>query len=235
MNVIVDFSMIVKANYFICKRAFGEIKIDRFIEHIDTNLSNIKISLQQQGVKDIGRMTLAIDSKHYFRKDIYPDYKGNRVKDEEYTKILNQVIEGISDDDYLKSTQEGLEADDVIALHSRLLNDVVIVSRDADLQQCGKSMFDPQKKEWIDYSWTYEDSIKKVLIGCAGDNVPKLIPRWSKKINIKSSEYDLFFLSDIVEIYDENNFISYNISLKDFQRNFELVIFNDSTYKKYGF
>lgn len=83
------------------------------------------------------------DKPPYIRKDLYPDYKSNRIKDEE---IYNKIKESrILIDEFLKVTNipywtvEGFEADDLFAVackeYSKVFEDIIIVSNDDDLYQ----------------------------------------------------------------------------------------------------
>lgn len=91
------------------------------------------------------RIYFCLDSKESKRKELYPEYKANRIKNEDliacfpfFEKIQNTILPGMGFNNVVQ--YEGLEADDIIA--SICINEkklpVVIYSEDADLYQCLK-------------------------------------------------------------------------------------------------
>jgi len=106
-----------------------------------------------------GELVLAVDSKHYWRKDVFPNYKGNRKKMREKSHIdwdfVYEVINEVKDDlrenfRYKMIEVQCAEADDVVACIVKYLQtneleqtglfhdspqDVLIVSADGDFVQ----------------------------------------------------------------------------------------------------
>jgi DNA polymerase-1 len=123
-----------------------------------------------------------------FRNDIYPEYKANR--DETPEDLIPQfplIRDAVKAFDIPCMSQEGYEADDLIAAYTKLARakgkKVVIVSSDKDLMQLvgdGVRMLDPMKGEYIGPEQVMEkfgvtpDKVVDVqsLAGDSTDNVP---------------------------------------------------------------
>jgi DNA polymerase-1 len=131
-----------------------------------------------------------LDSSASKRRDIYPDYKGNRKdKSKEIERILHQIpmllkmLEDLGFKNLIKA--HGYEADDLIAhyaLNKEPDEKVVIVSSDEDMYQLLSKtvrMWPVRKKEWITekvlmetYGCTPDMYLEaKIITGCGTDNV----------------------------------------------------------------
>lgn len=126
-----------------------------------------------------------------FRKDLYPDYKANRNKDDK-PEALDHIDEQKADIQgllpYLSVKQvslTGLEGDDILWLLIRHLpedEDIVVVSEDKDLLQLvgpNVSVFRPIQDKIVDED-NFEDvtgvelrlfTLKKALVGDTSDNI----------------------------------------------------------------
>lgn len=123
-----------------------------------------------------------------FRQDLYPPYKQNRsaVPPDLIPQfpLIRHAIEALG---IVSIELEGYEADDLIALYTRLFkqqgHDIVIVSSDKDLMQLIDNqvrMFNPSKNEFIDAEDVYakfhvspQQMIDlQALMGDATDNIP---------------------------------------------------------------
>ena len=94
------------------------------------------------------RMVFIFDSKTSARKEIYPDYKKNRrdnltpedikryqIMDQFRTDLRKKILPSLGFSNIF--VQKGREADDIIAtICHQTLEDIMIVSTDADLYQC---------------------------------------------------------------------------------------------------
>jgi len=140
---------------------------------------------------------LAFDNRGSLRRQIYPEYKGNRRK-EEYTeeekesqKIFFDQVKQLQQE-YLPMmgfnniiSDKGYEADDVIAKAAQTLPKGVtgiIVTADNDLYQCisdNVHFYNPNKKSLINLrhfkeEWGIEPCLwasVKALAGCNSDNI----------------------------------------------------------------
>ncbi len=212
MKVYIDISQIIKANWYI-KNKIGSSR--SLTSLVDDNIGNIVFEINKK--YKIQGIILAEDSKTYFRKKIYPLYKGQRVIDQAYNEVKEKTIIELREI-YNHKVYEGLEADDIMYLETRN-NKGIIVSSDQDLRQTNQIIYNPVSKKQVEYSYTNKDLIMKIITGCRSDNVPRLVKRFNGK-TIKSDdpvkETCLNFITE-----------------KEYLLNYELVIFDRNTYQKY--
>jgi hypothetical protein len=187
MPLLIDMSQISLSNLFAIIRPGQPIEED-LIRHMVLN--SIR-SYKQKFEEKYGRLILCIDSRHYWRKDVFPHYKFKRkedrdksgfdwdtiwdcmhkVRDELQTYMPYQVLE-----------INGAEADDIIGVLTKNLHKtqkVLIISGDKDFPQLQKypnvSQFSPLEKEWK----KSEDPIKflksHIMKGDIGDSIPNFL------------------------------------------------------------
>ena len=130
---------------------------------------------------------LAWDSKHYWRRDYYPQYKASRRKgrqesDLDWNEIFgvtNKIRDEIKENLPYKSIEVyGAEADDIIAIVSNSYDKVMIVSSDKDFIQLHKEnvkQWSPVTKQEVN-GHDPDTYIKEhVLRGDSGDGVPNAL------------------------------------------------------------
>jgi DNA polymerase-1 len=141
------------------------------------------------------------DSASSIRREIYPDYKGNRPKDEdrteeeiEFEKAFRKQVKKLRTT-YLPLIgfknifiQKGYESDDIMAsickdISTILMNmEAVIITSDKDLYQCispNVSVYNPQKNRIITLQRFKKEygivpkqwGLMKAIAGCTTDNV----------------------------------------------------------------
>ena len=125
---------------------------------------------------DYGNLVLCYDSKHYWRKELFPYYKQNRKRDREKSsldwnkifEVLNKIRDEIRDNfPYTVLEIYGAEADDVIATLSKYVSvqniqkqkdgidveKVLILSGDKDFIQLSKypcvRQYNPLQKKFV--------------------------------------------------------------------------------------
>ncbi|MBR1777240.1 MAG: DNA polymerase I [Alphaproteobacteria bacterium] len=127
-------------------------------------------------------------SRHTFRMDLFPDYKGTRKEVPEELvpqfPLLRQAVDAFG---IAQSEMAGFEADDLLATYARLAHEeeaeVTIVSADKDLMQLvgtGITIYDPIKQRVVGAEQVFEkfgvtpDKVIDVqaLAGDTSDNVP---------------------------------------------------------------
>lgn len=236
MNILIDLSMIIRANYYIALKIvnndFASINKDRLYRQCLDNIENIVFSISRQ--HKLNKIILVKDSQENFRKHIYKQYKANR-KDDLLMKMLLYDIENMFQENsfYYVVKRPLLEADDLMFLIAQILGTekCIIVSRDADLFQIGCIMYSPITKQPIDFVFNETECLKKILEGCKSDNVPQLIKPLNKKYYINDVfTYDYGF-DDIAYINYQNYSFKDLIEYADFKLNFQLVIFDFITYE----
>lgn len=182
------------------------------------------------------------DSKTSKRKDIYPEYKSNRVKvvyteeEIEFDRTFRKQMKKLRTT-YLPMigfrnvfVQKGYESDDVIASVCQSLrkdNEAVIITSDKDLFQCIRpnvSFYNPQKGKIITLQGfkkqygikPHEWGLLKAIAGCPTDNV-KGIKGVGEKIAIK---YLTCKLKDTTKVFLRLNSAN---GIKIFNENYPLV------------
>lgn len=181
--LLVDFSPISIASAFAC----GEDLSEDLYRHL--TLSTI-LSLRTK-FKKYGETIIVFDSKNYWRKDIHPNYKGQRAaareksafdfnKFYEYQETVKAEFASVFPYRWLQIPR--LEADDIIGhLALTAKEQTVIVSPDGDFKQC---MRNPRVKLWSNLKKKFEedqtlieiefDLHKKIMKGDGGDNIPNV-------------------------------------------------------------
>ena len=147
--------------------------------------------------EEYGEVILTYDSKHYWRRDFFPQYKSNRKKGREADnkdwdaifEVLNKIKSEIKENLPYKFLEVyGAEADDIIATickYSQTEKDrsknekVMIVSGDKDFIQLQKyinvKQYSPILKKFVNGS-NPETYIKEhILKGDTGDGVPNVL------------------------------------------------------------
>jgi len=147
--------------------------------------------------EEYGEIILTYDSKHYWRRDFFPQYKSNRKKNRDADskdwnaifEILNKIKAEIKDNLPYKFLEVyGAEADDIIATlckftqteKDRSRNEkIIIVSGDKDFIQLQKyvnvKQYSPILKKYVD-GHVPETYIKEhILKGDTSDGVPNVL------------------------------------------------------------
>jgi 5'-3' exonuclease len=169
MNVYIDGDLLVH------RCAWGNDIIgfkEKVLDHID--------SLMYETMAENGK--IAISGKGNFRRDLFPDYKANRKKDEdpERVKLFADAYEFLREE--LEAVPAiGQEADDLLATW-QTEDPGIIISIDKDMLQVPGTHFN--NKDW-QYIEVTEDEAnynlhKQILMGDPSDNI-KGLPRIGAK------------------------------------------------------
>jgi hypothetical protein len=153
---------------------------------INTIRSNVK-----QFRSKYPNVILCCDSKHYWRRDVFPFYKAHRKHDREASgldwnmifEVLNRLRDDLRDNfPYKTLNVEGAEADDVIAvLTARLAphGGILILSSDKDFAQLQKypnvSQYSPILKRFIKIDDPQTFIREHVIKGDRGDGIPNFL------------------------------------------------------------
>ena len=209
--------------------------------------------------EDYGEIVLAYDSRAYWRKEIFPQYKSNRRKNREEDDkdwdsifgVLNNIKEEIKEFLPYKVVEVyGAEADDVIAtLCKHYQNEkVMIVSGDKDFIQLQKydnvKQYSPITKKLVDGVDPKVYIKEHVLKGDKSDGVPNVLspdhtftdelrqrPLTSKKLESILAQ-DIDELDDeIKRNYQRNDKV---INLDNIPKTLESEILNSFNEASYG-
>ena len=142
--------------------------------------------------EEYGELVICYDSKHYWRRDYYPEYKASRKKTRDSSghdwddifEFLNMMKEEIKDNFPYKVLEVyGAEADDIIATLCHELEfdngKTLILSGDKDFVQLQKyknvSQYSPITKKFVNGIDPNEYLYEHVLKGDTGDGVPNVL------------------------------------------------------------
>ena len=186
--------------------------------------------------EDYGEIVLAYDSRAYWRKEIFPQYKSNRRKNREEDNkdwdsifgVLNNIKEEIKEFlPYKVIEVYGAEADDVIAtLCKHYQNEkVMIVSGDKDFIQLQKydnvKQYSPITKKLVDGIDPKVYIKEHVLKGDKSDGVPNVLSpdhTFTDELRqrpLTSKKLESILAQDIDELDDEIK--------RNYQRNDKLI------------
>ena len=186
--------------------------------------------------EDYGEIVLAYDSRAYWRKEIFPQYKSNRRKNREEDDkdwdsifdVLNNIKEEIKEFLPYKVVEVyGAEADDVIAtLCKHYQNEkVMIVSGDKDFIQLQKydnvKQYSPITKKLVDGVDPKVYIKEHVLKGDKSDGVPNVLSpdhTFTDELRqrpLTSKQLESILAQDIDELDDEIK--------RNYQRNDKLI------------
>ena len=185
--ILVDMNQISLASIMMHMHMQKESDIDEnMVRHMI--LSSLKM-YRSRFVSEFGELVLCYDSRHYWRRDYFPEYKHSRKKGREKdTKnwdsifsCLNKIKEEIKNNMPYKFLEVyGAEADDIIAtLCSESSDEVMILSGDKDFIQLQKypnvKQYSPITKKMIN-GINPDDYLKEhVLKGDTSDGVPNVL------------------------------------------------------------
>ena len=142
--------------------------------------------------EEFGELVLCFDSRHYWRRDHFPNYKAGRKKSRESSNLdwdaifgcLNEIKQELKDYFPYKHIEVyGAEADDIIAaLCLELEYDngkTLILSGDKDFIQLHRfknvSQYSPITKKMINGHDPYQYLDEHILKGDSGDGVPNVL------------------------------------------------------------
>lgn len=156
-----------------------------------------------------------------WRKDIFPQYKGNRKKEtidyyDEMNEVLGKMIDFLSEHSSLPTVIiDKAEADDVIAVMTHRYkpnNKVFIYSSDKDFIQLLDDdvvLYSPTQQverkpeESIEF-----DLFLKCIRGDSGDNIPSAYPK-VRKTKLMEAHNDSFMMSNLMEtVLDDGKKVS---------------------------
>ena len=147
---------------------------------------------RQSFFEDYGELVICYDSKHYWRRDYYPEYKASRKKTRDSSghdwddifEFLNMMKEEIKDNFPYKVLEVyGAEADDIIATLCHELEfdngKTLILSGDKDFVQLQKyrnvTQYSPITKKFVNGIDPNEYLYEHILKGDTGDGVPNVL------------------------------------------------------------
>lgn len=216
MKLLLDFSQIIISDaqaYY--SRTKKNVDMDLLRHIVLKNISFYKKKFQVNN----DDVYICLDSKNYWRREIFPFYKQNRKKIfsqkdvfnwDQFFIHFNKMKEELKTElPYRIIEVDRCEADDVIAaicLYMRSFDEVVvIVSSDKDLLQIQNPFFNSQVKQWSPYHKKFltlenkeYDLFEHVVKGDKGDGIPNIL-----------SDDDVFITSKRSKAITQKNLIEW--------------------------
>ena len=183
--ILIDFTQVVIGSLMVALNR-GEDLIEDLVRHLVLN--NIRY-YRTRFIEKYGEVVICCDSRHYWRKDYFPNYKANRKidrKKSEYDwdfifETLNTIRSEIKDNFPYKVLEVyGAEADDIIAVltQQRASENNVIVSSDKDFIQLhwvNIDQYSPVTKKMLTHPFPKQYLSEHILKGDRSDGVPNIL------------------------------------------------------------
>ena len=165
----------------------GEEVDDTLVRHLVLN--NLRY-YRSRFTEKYGELVICCDSKHYWRRDYFPNYKANRKKDRASSgydwDFIFTTLNGVRDEikehfPYKVLEVYGAEADDIIATLIKQVKDdpdTVIISSDKDFIQLHGfhvKQYSPVSKKFVNSTPPLEYLREHIIKGDRSDGVPNVL------------------------------------------------------------
>jgi len=185
--ILVDFSQVMVGQLMANAKTMNDIN-EGLLRHLVLNTIR---SYRKQFNKTYGEMVICIDSRHYWRRDVFPHYKAGRkdtraksafdwpVIYEWFDKIKAELKENFP---YKMIEVFGAEADDVIgtlAKHKHAEEKILILSSDKDFIQLHKyrgiQQYSPMQQKFVRHPDPIAYAKEHIIRGDRGDGIPNFL------------------------------------------------------------
>ena len=185
--ILIDFTQIAIGSLMVAINRGGEEVDDTLVRHLVLN--NLRY-YRSRFTEKYGELVICCDSKHYWRRDYFPNYKANRKKDRASSgydwdfifTTLNSVRDEIKEHFPYKVLEVyGAEADDIIATLVKQVHDdpdTIIISSDKDFIQLHGfhvKQYSPVSKKLINGTDPVEYLREHIIRGDRSDGVPNVL------------------------------------------------------------
>ena len=192
--ILLDLNQVMISNMMKQLGVSGQVFEEALVRHMVLN--SIR-AYKNKFSKEYGEMVICCDDRNYWRKDVFPYYKGHRKKDREKSSIdwvmvfeaLNRIREELKEFFPYKVVQvERAEADDVIGvlatrngtwLNNESTERILVLSGDKDFGQLQKftnvDQYSPVLKKWIRINDARRFLREHIMRGDRGDGIPNFL------------------------------------------------------------
>ena len=192
--ILLDLNQVMISNMMKQLGVSGQVFDEGLVRHMVLN--SIRAYKNKFG-KEYGELVICCDDRNYWRKDVFPYYKGHRKKDREKSSIdwvmvfesLNRIREELKEFFPYKVVQvERAEADDVIGvlatrsgswLNNESTERILVLSGDKDFGQLQKytnvDQYSPLLKKWIRVPDPRRFLREHIMRGDRGDGIPNFL------------------------------------------------------------
>lgn len=185
--ILVDFNQVMISNLMMTAKTQNDVSED-LLRHMVLNTLR---SYRSQFKRKFGEIVICTDSRHYWRKDVFPWYKAGRKEGREKSAFDWNIIFGIFDK-IKEELQEnfpykflnvmGAEADDVIGVICRYYHaeePILILSSDKDFIQLhkykGVKQYSPAQKKFVQHPSPIAYTKEHTIRGDRGDGIPNFL------------------------------------------------------------
>ena len=188
--ILIDLNQVVISNLMvqINKLSKHEELEEGLIKHM---ILNSILSIKKRFGGDYGNIVICCDNKNFWRKDVFPYYKGNRKKVREdsgydWNLIFNTITQTKTDlreyFPYKIIEVERTEADDIIGTLVKQFSTkekMLIVSSDKDFKQLQRypnvTQYSPILKKFLTTDNPYKYIREHIIRGDRGDGIPNVL------------------------------------------------------------
>ena len=235
--ILIDLNQVLISNLMQQIGSNPKVKLDEgLIRHMVLNSLR---SYAKQFRSKYGEIVIACDSKHYWRRDVFPFYKAHRKKDREKSEFdwhlifetLNKIRDELKENfPYRVLEVDGAEADDIIAVITARMSpneEILILSSDKDFVQLQKypnvSQYSPILKRFVKTENPQEYIREHIIRGDKGDGIPNFLsPDNVFAIGERQKVINKKKLAEWVQS-DPKEFCTTDVMLRGYKRNQMLV------------
>ena len=186
--ILVDLNQVVISNLMVQINNYKQEAEEGLVKHM---ILNSILSIKKKFGSDYGNIVLCCDNKNFWRKDIFPYYKGNRKKIREnsgydWSMIFNTIMQTKKDlreiFPYKIIEVDRTEADDIIGTLVKNFSKyekTLIVSSDKDFKQLQKypnvTQYSPILKKFLVTKEPNKYIREHIIRGDSGDGVPNFL------------------------------------------------------------
>ena len=185
--ILIDFTQIAIGSLMVAINRGGEEVDDSLVRHLVLN--NLRY-YRSRFTEKYGELVICCDSKHYWRRDYFPNYKANRKKDRASSgydwDFIFTTLNGVRDEikehfPYKVLEVYGAEADDIIAILIKQVQDDpddIIISSDKDFIQLHGfhvKQYSPVSKKFVNDTVPHEYLREHIIKGDRSDGVPNVL------------------------------------------------------------
>jgi len=185
--ILIDFTQIAIGSLMVAINRGGEEVDDTLVRHLVLN--NLRY-YRSRFTEKYGELVICCDSKHYWRRDYFPNYKANRKKDRASSgydwDFIFTTLNGVRDEikehfPYKVLEVYGAEADDIIAILIKQVYDDpdnIIISSDKDFIQLHGfhvKQYSPVSKKLVNGTDPLAYLREHIIKGDRSDGVPNVL------------------------------------------------------------
>lgn len=202
LNMIVDLSNLTYSTHHYLQKKYKDFNKNFLIYKTIMYVKSMALKFKPDGI------LIACDSPRVWRKDLYPDYKGNRdsLKDPYYDDVkeaMNEIKDFFNECTSIPALAvDKAEADDIIAVASQKSpHKTLIISADKDFIQLINDdvrLYSPTQKKERKSSDVGFDLFEKCIRGDRGDNIDSAYPR-IRKVRLEAAWNDKTEMLNLME------------------------------------